>query len=276
MHREHWTRRVFIDQSSLYREVLEAGIPAAVPQVRSLRRIFDEENIPRHGRVLDVACGIGRHIVPLAKAGYLGVGCDFSPGMIEYARSWARRVGLDSQRIRFYITDYRRVDRTLRGAKEPPADAAICMFTSLGHYGESTDLDVLRAARRAVRPGGLFVLEMGSRDWVLRHFQKTGMRRVKKGLEMRERRRFDWETSTVHSEWSFLRGEGRKKRKVFDQSITVRLYSLHELRSLFERAGWQNLRSYGDLTTLEPVSLESRRLVAVARRPTAPVRAGAP
>lgn len=265
----YWTRHVFIDQSPLYGEVLEASIPTALAQVRGLCRIFRAENVPRNGRVLDIACGIGRHIVPLAKVGYRAVGCDFSPGFIEYARRWVRRARLDPKRIRFYVTDYRRIDRALRSAHEPPFDAAICLFTSLGHYGEETDLKVLHAVRRVVRPGGVFVLEMGSRDWVLRHFRTTGVNHVRKGLEVRERRRFDWETSTVHSDWTFFRGEGRRKRRVFDQQITVRLYSAHELRSLFERAGWRWLRCYGNLTTLEPVSLESHRLVAVARRPTA-------
>lgn len=265
--RDYWTRRVFIEQSSLYGEILEAGRPAAVPQVRSLRRLFKSEGIPPTGRILDIACGVGRHIVPLAQAGYTAVGCDFSPGFIERARTWARRARLNPNRLRFYVADYRRVDRTLRRAREPPFDAAVCLFTSMGHYGEQGDLVVLRAVRRTVRPGGLFVLEMGNRDWILRHFEPRGRNRVTKGIELRERRRFDWETSTVFSDWSFFRIEGRRRRKVFDQQISVRLYSLHELRHLFERAGWDYLRAYGDLATMEPVARQSHRLVVVARRP---------
>lgn len=261
----YWTHRVFVDSDSPYAEVLEVMKPAALPQVLGVHRLLDAHGIPRNGRVLDIACGIGRHIVPLAKIGYRAVGCDFSPRFIEKARAWARRAHLDSQRIRFYVTDYRRIDRTLRAAGEKPFDAAVCIFTSLGHYGEKGDLAVLRAVRRVIRPGGLFVLEMGSRDWVLRHYAKTGVVRYGRDLELRERRRFDWERSAVISQWTFFRGRGRRRRKIFEQETIVRLYSLHELRSLLERAGWEYLRSYGDLAKLSPHTFDSRRLVAVAR-----------
>jgi SAM-dependent methyltransferase len=264
---EYWTHRVFVDYASIYAEVLRAKRSAALPEVRGIRRILDRQGIPRDGRVLDIACGIGRHIIPLAKAGYRAVGCDFSPGFIEEARKWARQSGLGSDRIRFYLTDYRRVDRALRRRHEPRFDAAICIFTSMGHYGDKGDIATLKAARHVVRPGGVFVLEMGDRDSILRRFKESAVDRSARGLEIHERRHFDWERSTMHSMWTFLRRVGRRRRKIFQQEITIRLYSLHELRALFERSGWEYLRSYGSLSTLEPVSLESRRLVVVAQRP---------
>ena len=136
----HWTRRVFIEQSALNGEVLKAARPAALPQVRGPCRI------------LDITCGIGRHTVPLAQAGYTAVGCDFSPGFIGSVRTWAHRARVDPDRLRFYVADCRRVDRSLRCACEPPFDAAVCLFTSLGHCGDEGDLAVLRAVLRAVRP----------------------------------------------------------------------------------------------------------------------------
>ena len=258
---------MFVEQAALYAEVLRAKARAALPEVRGIRRILDAQRISRDGRVLDIACGLGRHIIPLAKAGYRAVGCDFSPGFVEDAQKWARQSRLSADRIRFYLTDYRRVDRALRRAHEPPFDAAICIFTSMGHYGEKGDLTTLRAVHRAVRPGGVFIMEMGDRDSVLRRFEERAVDRVGRTLEIHELRRFDWERSTMRSLWTFYRRIGRRRRKIFEQEISVRLYSLHELKSLFERSGWEYLRSYGSLTTLEPVSLESRRLVIVGRRP---------
>jgi len=265
--RDYWTSRVFVQQAELYGEVLAGLIPRAAREARGIRRILDLERVPRRGRVLDIACGIGRHVIPLARMGYRAVGCDFSPGFLEQARMYAQGAGLSDDRLRFYKSDYRRIDRVLRQAHERPFDAAICIFTSMGHYGESGDLAVLRAVRRAVRPGGIFVMEMGDRDWVLRNYEPIGVSRATPDIEIRERRCFDWEHSVVHSTWEFYRGGGRGKRKVFTQEITVRLYSLHEIKSLFERSGWRYVHSYGSLTTLEPVSLRSRRLVVVGQRP---------
>lgn len=264
---KYWTRTVFVDHADLYATVLRARRAAALPEVRGIRRILDTQGIPRRGRVLDIACGVGRHIVPLARSGYFAVGCDFSPGMIAESKRWARACRLGDDRIRFYRSDYRRIDRTLRRAREPRFDAAICVFTSMGHYGEKGDVATLRAVRRSVRPGGIFVLEMGDRDWVLRNYQPTSVSRTGHELEIHERRRFDWERSVMHSRWTFFRGVGARKRRALTQEITVRLYSLHELRNLLERSGWEYLGSYGSLSSLEPVSLRSHRLVVVGRRP---------
>lgn len=263
----YWTTQVFVKQAPLYGEVLSALKPVATHEVRGIRRILDREGISRHARILDIACGIGRHVTPLAQAGYQAVGCDFSPGFIQQAQDGARRAGLSESRIRFYRGDYRRIDRTLKRAGQGPFDAAICIFTSMGHYGEKGDLTVLRAVRRAVRPGGLFVMEMGDRDWVIRNYEPVSVRRVSRDLEIHEQREFDRTQSVVHSNWRFYRGRGRRKRKVFEQDIAVRLYSLHELRSLLNRTGWEYVRSYGNLTTLEPVSFSSHRLVVVGRNP---------
>ena len=257
-----------MDHAELYGEVLAALKPVALAEVRGVRRIFKRERIPPNARVLDVACGIGRHIIPLARSGYHAVGCDLSPGLIDRARSWARKAHLDGSRVHFYTGDYRALDRVLRRAHEGPFDAAISVFTSMGYYGDKGDLATLRAVRRVVSPGGLLIVEMNNRDWVLRQFEPTGVSRVAKDLEIRELRRIDWEHSVTKSQWTFYRVTGHKKRKILEQEIVVRLYSLHELRSLFERSGWEYVASYGSLRVLEPVSCNSRRLVVVGRNPT--------
>jgi SAM-dependent methyltransferase len=260
---------MFVDRGALFAEFLRAAKPRGLVEVRGLRRLLAREGVGREGRVLDIACGIGRHVVPLAQQGYRVVGCDFSPGFLAEARTWAHDLGVGPDRLRFYRTDYRRIDRTLRRAREAPFDAAISLFTSMGHYGEADDLATLRAVRRVMRPGGLFVIETANRDGILRHFNADGVMRAAAGLEVRERRRFDWERSTVVARWTFRRREGRRSRTVYREVVQVRLYSLHELKSLFERAGWEYVRAYGDLPSLAKFGPESRRLVVVARVPGA-------
>ena len=261
----YWTNRLFIEQAELYAAVLEALKPAGLQDARSIRRIFDDSGVPRTGRVLDFACGIGRHIVPLVKGGYRGVGADFSPPFVAKAADYARRARLGPNRLRFFVADYRVVDRTLRNHNERPFDAAFSVFTSLGHYGTKGDLTTLRSVRRVVRPGGVLLIEMANRDWVLRHFERIGSAGIAPSVEIRERRRFDWESSTVSSDWIFYRIRAGRREKALQQEVRVRLYSLHELKSLVEQAGWRFLKAYGGLDRSGPLSFESRRLVVVAR-----------
>jgi SAM-dependent methyltransferase len=243
-------------------------VPAAVPQVEGIRKILAEEGVGPGSRILDLACGIGRHIVPLGVAGYEVVGSDLSPGLVREARRRARKEGLSTSRARFYVADYRTIGRSLRAAKEGPFDAVICLFTSTGFHGRESDRSVFRAVRRLVRSGGLLVFETGDRDSILRRFQEVGISRYPPNLEVHERRRFDLEASVMHSAWTFYRrGLQGHLRRLFETEITVRLYSLHELKELFRQAGWRYRRAYGDLETLNPVSFESRRLVVIVQRP---------
>ncbi len=262
-----WTRRLFGDEAELFGEVLAALRPAARQDGVGLRRLFARFGVPRQGRVLDIACGVGRHIVPLAEAGYRCVACDSSSGLLRQARTAATAANLGADALRFYRADYRHVDRILRRHGEPRFDAAICLFSSLGYYGEAADLATLRAVHRTVRPGGLFVLELANRDWILPHYRAEAVTQPTADLEQRERRQFDWERSTVRSVWTFYRRSGGQRRRVLEQEVRIRLYSAHELRSLLERAGWEGLATFGSLPRLERLSFDAHRLVVVGRRP---------
>jgi SAM-dependent methyltransferase len=54
-----------------------------------------QSQIERYGQpVLDLACGVGRLLVPLLQAGIDIDGCDISPDMLKHCRSRAERAGL--------------------------------------------------------------------------------------------------------------------------------------------------------------------------------------
>ena len=48
--------------------------------------LLDYLNLPSNSRILDVACGNGRHAVHIAKKGYQVVGLDLAEAQIEEAR----------------------------------------------------------------------------------------------------------------------------------------------------------------------------------------------
>ena len=262
---DDWWTPVFVKHADLFAEFLESLKPAALREVRGLRRLLTDQGVPSNGRVVDIACGIGRHIVPVAAAGYTAVGCDFSAPLLARATAYAREQGLDDRQIRFYRTDYRDIDRTLHRAGEAAFDAAFSVFNSMGHFGEAGDLATFRAVRSIVRRGGVFVVEMSNRDWILRNYEASGVMRAGPELEIRERRRFDPELSVSFADWVYYRGARSKRRAVLKQSVAIRLYSIHELKGLLERTGWKYVRSYSGLPHRSPASLAHPRMVVVAR-----------
>src|SRR5439155_4438181 len=83
-------------------------------------------------------------------------------------------------------------------------------------------------------------------------------------LELHERRKFDPETLWNESNWSFYTKTGQGLKLEAKLRIHHRVYSLHELRALLERAGWRYVKSYGEFD-LAPFKPNSKRIITCCR-----------
>ncbi|HVE13274.1 MAG TPA: class I SAM-dependent methyltransferase, partial [Elusimicrobiota bacterium] len=144
-------------------------------EVRILARL-----LPRGAKVLDVACGEGRHVLALARRGAGVTGLDFSAPYLAAARRRARAEGL---RARFVRGDMRRIP--FRGE----FDAVLNLWTSFGYFPDpADDLRAARAMLRALKPGGLLVLELIDAAWLRRHFEARRWSRREAGWVLEESR----------------------------------------------------------------------------------------
>ncbi len=253
-----WTRNLFIEHGDLFQVFLEERFAKAEDEARGLARLFAAHGVEPGARVLDLNCGIGRHAIHLARLGYHTVGVDISPRFIARARELAAEHGVAGH-AEFLVLDGREVGR---GLADRRFDVVINMFTSLGYYDEETDAAILRQCRQVTRPGGIFVLDTGFRDWLVRHFQPSGIARVRDILVVEERK-LNLETSRMENVWTFFEKAGDGYRFKAEIPFNHRVYCLHELISLFERAGWSYRKAYGDFSLAEP-SIDRGRLIFVA------------
>lgn len=101
---------------------------------------------PRHGRVLDVACGRGRNALALARAGLLVRAVDRSPeaiaGLREAARRWS--VTIDAE-----VVDLE---------TDPPPDLGQAIYDAVLVFNY-LHRPLMPAIRNAVRPGGRIFYE---------------------------------------------------------------------------------------------------------------------
>ena len=122
---------------------------------------------PKPGaRLLDLACGKGRHAIYLSQKGYDVTGVDLSPESIAYARRFAHA------RLHFEVHDMR------EALPWGPFDFVFNLFTSFGYFAEEAENVVaLRSAAAALRPGGKLVIDFMNTERtvaeLVTHEQKT-------------------------------------------------------------------------------------------------------
>jgi SAM-dependent methyltransferase len=115
-------------------------------EAERLRALLAEGGVPEGSRIIEAACGTGGHLVHLAQH-YALTGFDLSPDMIAIAKRKVPNVPL-------FVADM--CDFEVDG----PFDAALCLFSSLGYLRSEEELvKTARAFARALRPGGLLVIE---------------------------------------------------------------------------------------------------------------------
>lgn len=113
-----------------------------------IERLLEKLNLPIGARVLDVACGKGRHSLQFRKAGYEVIGIDLSEESIEEAKL-SEREGLE-----FFVHDM----RSLYWSEH--FDLVVNLFTSFGYFHNSEDDQrTISSVADALKPGGLFVLD---------------------------------------------------------------------------------------------------------------------
>jgi len=123
---------------------------------------FLDSAIRRYGAcnsksVLDVACGTCAHSVELAKRGYKITALDKSSHMLAFARQRFASEGLAAD---FYEADMAgfKLDKT--------SDSAICMGNSMAYLlDDCMILSHLESVAAALKPGGLYVVDMDNHDY---------------------------------------------------------------------------------------------------------------
>ncbi|MCX9193094.1 SAM-dependent methyltransferase [Carbonactinospora thermoautotrophica] len=183
-------------------------------------------------RVLDLACGPGLHVVPLARRGAEVTGVDLSPAMLDRARVACERAGVRARLVRADMREY----------VDPGAfDLVISMYTSFGYFTDPDDnLRVLRNAFASLTPGGRLLVDVLGKEVLASWVGRPQAVDVEDGtVFMRDTILDDW--TRLRTDWTLVREDTVRRA-----SIVSYLYSAAELRALFEAAGFSDVECFGD------------------------------
>ncbi|MBN1401473.1 MAG: class I SAM-dependent methyltransferase [Anaerolineae bacterium] len=201
-------------------------------------------------RILDLACGFGRHANRLAALGHQVTGVDYMPEFLDLARQGATELGVH--------VDYRQGD--MRDVRfEAEFDRVLLLFTSFGYFEDRENERVIANMARALKPGGWLMLDVANRDTALKDLPPADV--IEKGGDLLINRfSFDPLTGRFTNRRIVIRESVRK-----DKPFSIRLYSATEMAQLLERAGLGEYRLLDEDGA--PLSSRSRRMVVLARKP---------
>ena len=214
--------------------------------------ICTELVLPTRARILDLCCGPGRYAVELAHRGYDVVGLDINERYIALARQLAAREGVQAT---FLTGDMREIPFASHFG------AIINVGTSFGFFdSEAENRRVFEAVAMALKHRGVFLLEMGNRDYYLKNFKEEDWRRLENGQVITSHGQFDYVRSRIDVVFEMMGGEGTEK-----WSHSWRAYTLAEVVEMLIQAGLTLSRVYGGWARRQ-YSVDSPRMVIVAKR----------
>lgn len=260
-----WSRRLFVERPEVYLPFLEAADGRAEAEVQALIGLFGQVGVGEGARVLDVACGVGRHAIRLARRGFRVTGIDLSPLYIGLAEKAGMRNGVE---VEWIVGDAADASELLDG----PFDAFISMFTSIGYAGRDSDLRLLKGLRRLAAPGAALILEVANRDYLVRAFQAETLD-VAGATRVYQKRRLSPDGESLLSDWHFFRetATGDGPEPVLHVPMEHRLYDTASLAGLLAQAGWSVQATYGVTADapgrLGPVGVDSKSIWMAAIAP---------
>ena len=202
---------------------------------------------PAEARMLDIACGRGRHAIYLNKKEYDVTGIDLSFGSINFAQQ------LENKKLHFLVHDMRYPFYINY------FDFAFNLFTSFGYFDTDREhINALKSFKKSLKKDGILVLDYMNSQKIINH------------LVERETKEID--NVTFHISRMVENGkivktidfEHKKKSYYFKEE--VKDYKLADFKRLYDEAGLSIKAIFGDYELRDFNIDQSDRLIFICQK----------
>jgi SAM-dependent methyltransferase len=200
-------------------------------------------NLPEKAKVLDLACGKGRHSIYLNQLGYDVIGADLSENSIAEANKNA------NETLHFVVHDKRE-------PFEDKFDAIFNLFTSFGYFeDEEDDVKTLLAIKESLSEYGFAVIDFMNAHQVMENLIPAETKEVE-GITFHIRR---------FTQNGFIIKEINFEDKGCSYHFTekVRAYTLEDFQRMMQEAGIYLLDTFGDYKLKKFHKNTSERLIMI-------------
>ncbi len=189
-------------------------------------------------RILDLACGFGRHSLELARRGFSVTGVDITPSYIQFAKERAQEEGLYAD---FLCCDIREIQF------EQEFDVVLNMADgAIGYLENDTEnKKIFTSVSKALRHGGRHFMDIMNGGYADNHFPCRLWEAGQKSLTLSE---FEWNRKTrilLYGQLDFEYGQPIPKPSICEGN-PIRLYTLAEVTDILSSCGMNVIESYAD------------------------------
>lgn len=200
-------------------------------------------NLPDDAKILDLACGKGRHSIYLNELGYEVTGADLSENSIKEASKHS------NDKLHFEVHD-------MRIPFEQKFDAIFNLFTSFGYFENDADnLTTLKAIQESLTEYGFAVIDFMNVQHVIENLVPEEVKTVD-GIDFHIKRYVI--DNHIIKEIGF-EDNGEK----FHFTEKVQALTLQNFEEMMEEAGIYLLDTFGDYKLKKFYKNESERLIMV-------------
>lgn len=233
--------RVYSNDPSWYRKIWTldikemAWVEETQSQIDFLLKVL---NLKGNEKVLDLACGFGRHALELANRGCQVTGVDITPAYIEDATKEATQKNLPAK---FICADLRELN-----FKEEFDIVLNLADGAIGYLeNDEENLKIFDIVSAALKPDGKHVMDVCNGGYAAKHFPKRNWVFGKDSLSLAD---FDWdpEKSLMYYGGLTLKCDEPLQRPTSIHCNPTRLYNLTELKEIFQQRGMTLQQAYGD------------------------------
>jgi SAM-dependent methyltransferase len=198
-------------------------------------------------RLLDIACGRGRHSVYLNKKGYDVTGIDLSNASIKFAQQF------ENENLQFYVHDMRNAFYINY------FNIAFNLFTSFGYFETEKDhINALKAFNKSLKRSGILVLDYFNSEKIVRNLAHQEVKHVD-GIDF-------YITKKVANGKIIKSISFEHKNKDYAFKEEVKAFGKGDFERMFEKSGFKVLNHFGDYTLNPFDEIKSDRLIFICQK----------
>lgn len=209
--------------------------------------------------VLDMTCGTGSQVFYLAQRGYEVIGSDFSPALLDIARSKAKEM---NRNITF-------IDGDMRKVKAGKFDAVITIFNAIGHLIKPDFEKALQNIHANLKDGGVYIFDIFNlqaiTDNIIDDFAMV-IESIVNGVNIRniQHSEIDRQHGLLTSHDHYTISKEDCEPETHTNSFSLQIYTAAELRKMLEHNGFKIIGQY-DMDGNDFVAEKSLNILTVAK-----------